>query len=125
MNLDLYLHKLIGWAVSRRIDAELALCHINRRSKPVNRHEIAFIIPIAAYSIWAKIMSHCSRSVAWRTQTLPRAPPTNNTIVESFMKTIKLEEVYDEKRVHSGIGYLTPSELQEGIMIEPSFARRF
>jgi len=36
-----------------------------------------------------------------------------------------IEEVYNEKRVHSGIGYLTPSELEQGIAIDPSLARRF
>jgi len=73
--------------------------------------------------------------------------PYHNAFVESFMKTLKqeevylanyetyldvleflpafIEQVYKEKRVHSGIGYLTPSELEEGIKIDPSLARRF
>jgi hypothetical protein len=29
------------------------------------------------------------------------------------------------KRVHSGIDYLTPSELEEGIKTDPSLASRF
>ena len=36
-----------------------------------------------------------------------------------------IEEVYNEKRVHSGIDYLTPSELEEKIKIDPSLASRF
>ena len=36
-----------------------------------------------------------------------------------------IEEVYNEKRVHSGIDYLTPSELEEGIKTDPSLASRF
>ena len=36
-----------------------------------------------------------------------------------------IEEVYNEKRVHSGIDYLTPSELEERIKTDPSLASRF
>jgi putative transposase len=36
-----------------------------------------------------------------------------------------IEEVYNEKRVHSRIGYLTPSELENAIAVDPSIARRF
>jgi len=36
-----------------------------------------------------------------------------------------IEEVYNEKRVHSGIDYLTPSELEEKIKSDPSTASRF
>ncbi len=35
-----------------------------------------------------------------------------------------IEEVYNEKRLHSGIDYLTPSELEEQIRIDPSTANR-
>ena len=73
--------------------------------------------------------------------------PYHNAFVESFMKTLKqeevylanyetyldvlenlptfIEEVYNEKRVHSGIDYLTPCELEEGIKTNPSLASRF
>ena len=76
-----------------------------------------------------------------------RGYPYHNAIVERFMKALKqeevylmnyetyldvlenlprfVEEVYNEKRVHSRIGYLTPSELENVIAIDPSIARRF
>ena len=76
-----------------------------------------------------------------------RGNPYHNAFVESFMKTLKqeevylanyetyldvlenlptfIEEVYNEKRVHSGIDYLTPSELEERIKTDPSLASRF
>ena len=76
-----------------------------------------------------------------------RGNPYHNAIVERFMKTLKqeevylmnyqtyldvlenlprfIEEVYNEKRVHSRIGYLTPSELENAIAVDPSIARRF
>jgi len=36
-----------------------------------------------------------------------------------------IEEVYNEKRVHSSIDYLTPSELEEKIKIDPTLTSRF
>lgn len=36
-----------------------------------------------------------------------------------------IEEVYNEKRVHSGIDYLTLSELEEQIKIDPTLTIRF
>ena len=75
---------------------------------------------------------------------LRQGNPYHNAFVASFMKTLKqeevylanyetyldvlenlptfIEEVYNEKRVHSGIDYLTLSELEEGIKSEPSLA---
>ncbi len=36
-----------------------------------------------------------------------------------------IEEVYNEKRVHSRIDYLTPSELEAKIRIDPTLTSRF
>ncbi len=76
-----------------------------------------------------------------------KSNPYPNAFVGSFMKTRKqekvglanseayldalgnlptfIEEVYNEKRVHSGIDYLTLSELEEQIKIDPTLTIRF
>lgn len=36
-----------------------------------------------------------------------------------------IEEVYNEKRAHSRIDYLTPSELEAKIRIDPTLTSRF
>src|ERR1700677_1539394 len=68
--------------------------------------------------------------------------PYDNAWTERFMRTLKqeevylanyetyldvienlpkfIEEVYNEKRVHSGINYLTPVELEERVRKDPS-----
>ena len=71
-----------------------------------------------------------------------KANPYDNAWTERFMRTLKQEEVYlanyetyldvienlpefiesvyNEKRVHSGIGYLTPVELEKLMEADPS-----
>ena len=71
----------------------------------------------------------------------------DNAFAESLMKTLKqqevylanyetyldvidnlpqfIEEVYNEKRVHSGIGYLTPNELETLVEMKSTKISRF
>jgi hypothetical protein len=48
--LDLFSRKAVGWAISRHIDAELALAVCVTRSRLVGHHAVASIIPTAACS---------------------------------------------------------------------------
>ena len=38
---------------------------------------------------------------------------------------IFIEDVYNRKRVHSGIGYLTPEALEKAVQQQPEMASRF
>jgi putative transposase len=145
--LDLFSRKVIGWAISRHIDSELALAAL--------RHAIAARRPPSG------CIHHSDRGVQYLSKDYvallnehglvisnsAKGNPYHNAFVESFMKTLKheevylanyetyldvlehlpafIEQVYNETRVHSGIGYLTPSELEEGIKSNPSLASRF
>lgn len=144
---DLYSWAVIGWVMGSRLTADLATEVLTMgagRRKP-----------------GVGLVLHSDRGVQYLCQAYvallnahglaisnsAKGNPYHNAFVESFMKTLKQEEVYlanyetyldvlenlpsfieeahNEKRVHSGIDYLTPSELEERIKIDLPLTRRF
>ena len=135
--LDLFSRRVIGWAISKNIDADLAASALRmaiERRKPS-----------------AGVIHHSDRGVQYlcrkyvelleqyqfQISNSAKGNPYDNAFLESFMKTLKqeevylanyetyldvienlprfLEEVYNEKRIHSGINYLTPAEFEQKI----------
>lgn len=145
--LDLYSRKVIGWAISKRIDAELAIAALKQAIQ--TRHPP----PGCIHHSDRGVQYLCKDYVALLKQhdlvpsNSAKGNPYHNAFVESFMKTLKQEEVYlanyqtyldvithlpmfieavyNEKRVHSGIDYLTPAELEEKIKLDPTLASQF
>jgi len=145
--LDLFSRRVIGWAISKHIDAELALAALRQaiqtRKPPVGcvHHSDRGV------QYLCKAYVELLQQDGFLLSNSARGNPYHNAIVERFMKTLKqeevylmnyetyldvlenlprfIEEVYNEKRVHSRIGYLTPSELENAIAVDPSLARRF
>ena len=134
--LDLFGRKCVGWEMSRRIDAELALAALEKA-----------IAQRAVFGLKG-LIHHSDRGVQYAsnayvdcltnhnmlismTQT---GNPRENAFAESFFKTLKVEEVYlkeyktfedayrniqrfiedvyNAKRLHSSIGYKTPNEME-------------
>jgi transposase InsO family protein len=147
--LDLYSRRVIGWHVSKRIDGDLAVAALRmaiERRKPM---------PGCIHHSDRGIQYLCGDYVAllekhgfWISNSA-KGNPYDNAWTERFMRTLKqeevylanyetyldvienlprfIEEVYNEKRVHSGIDYMTPNELEERIQKDPLNAdnRRF
>jgi putative transposase len=140
--LDLYSRRAIGWNISKRIDADLAVgalqMAIRRRSpKPGCVHHS----DRGVQYLCGKYIAILEHHGFWISNSA-KGNPYDNAWTESFMKTLKqeevylanyetyldvieslprfIEEVYNVKRVHSGIEYLTPSELEERVRKDPS-----
>jgi putative transposase len=144
--LDRYSRKVIGWAISQRIDAELCVAALKvaleqRQSPPGCIHHSDRGLQYACAEYIALLQQAQMQISMSRT-----ANPYDNAHMESFFKTLKYEEmhlanyqtyedvvqrvphfiedVYNSKRLHSALGYLPPKEYEMAIQSTTKTAGR-
>jgi putative transposase len=110
--LDLFSRRVIGWAISRRIDAELALA---RLAPGDPQHAVD---PARRPDFQLRQGQPVRQRLRREMKTLKQAG-VYLANYETYLDVLEnlptfIEEVYNEKRVHSGIGYLTPVNSSSG-----------
>ena len=137
--LDAFSRRVIGWALDRSLEDELALAALRmalleRKPMPGLVHHSDRGVQYASGDYGNLLKDHEIRISMSR-----KGNPYDNATCESFMKTLKydevhrqeyrdlgearsciqrfLEKVYNQKRLHSALGYCSPVKFEQSLVV--------
>lgn len=138
--IDVYSRKCVGWELSRSLTVDITITALRMAIRKRKHLGLAGLVHHSdqgvqyAATAYIEILDgeHITISMS------RKGNPYDNAFAESFMKTLKIEEVYmneydtfeqafddiknfiekvyNEKRLHSGIGYRSPNRFEKEVL---------